>query len=360
MYLKGFVTKKRWVAMAITSGFIQTYFNQVENILSPILGTGAITIGVSLLVSLVIFTIVLSIIFSIFAYVFGWLERKVMARVQSRRGPTYVGKWGFLQNLADLIKLITKEHIVPDQADKPLFLSSIPLLLAAFVLMLVFIPLTNSFVGLQTSVALILVFMLLSFTPLLIFIAGWTSGNKFGSIAAQRSVVMMLSYEIPIVLVIAAVALLANSYSFSTIVNAQSGGWYIVLMPLGFITFFIAMLGELDRPPFDLREADSELIAGWLTDVSAPYYGLVLFLDYIRMFVGTLLMSVLFLGGWLGPAFIPPFVWLMGKVVLLSFLIIFVRATTVRMKMDRLLRLGWAYLMPLAVVNLLVTFVLFI
>ncbi len=346
--------------MGITSGFIASYFNYFYSYLSKALGPGDLLTYLSLLIALLVYTIIISVIFSVFAYVFGWVERKLMARMQSRHGPTYVGPWGFLQNLADLVKLIAKEHIVPDTADKPLFLSSIPALLAVFVLMLVFIPLTQNFVGIGTSVALILVFMLLSFTPMLVFLAGWTSGNKFASIAAQRSVVMMLSYEIPLILVIAAVAFLANGYSFTSIVNAQSGIWYIALMPLGFIAFFITMLGELDRPPFDLREADSELIAGWLTDVSAPYYGLVLFLDYLRMFVGTLLMSILFLGGWLGPSFIPPIGWLMIKVVALSLLIIAIRATTVRMKIDRLLRLGWAYLMPLSVVNLLITFVIFI
>jgi NADH-quinone oxidoreductase subunit H len=131
-------------------------------------------------------------------------------------------------------------------------------------------------------------------------------------------------------------------------------------MPLGLIAFFISMLGELDRPPFDLREADSELIAGWLTDVSAPYYGLVLFLDYVRVLVGTLLISILFFGGWLGPSFLPGIFWLSLKVVLLSLFVIVIRTTTVRMRIDRLLRLGWSYLMPLSVVNLLVTFLLFV
>ncbi len=341
----------------ISSGFVSGIYGYMQSLLSSL---GTYSSAAALIVALVVFAIALSIIFSIFAYVFGWVERKIMARAQSRRGPTYVGKWGFLQNLADLVKLIAKEHIVPDQADKPLFLSSIPLLLAVFVLMLVFIPFTSDFVGLSTAYSLILVFMFLSFTPLLVFIAGYTSGNKFGSIAAQRSVVMMLSYEIPIVLTVVAVALLSSSYNFMSIVNAQSTYWYVILMPLGFVTFFVAMLGELDRPPFDLREADSELIAGWLTDVSAPYYGLVLFLDYLRMFVGALLISVLFLGGWLGPSFAPGFVWLMIKVVSLSIIIIFIRASTVRMKIDRLLRLGWAYLMPLSVINLLITFVLFV
>lgn len=342
--------------MAISSGFISGISGYLQNVI----GSWPLSGPISLVLALIVYLIVLSIAFMAFAYVFGWVERKVMARAQSRHGPTYVGKWGFLQNLADLIKLIAKENIIPDSADKPLFQTAIPAMFAVFVLMLVLIPFTSSFVGVGTSLSLLLVFMLLSLTPLLIFIAGWTSGNKFSSIGAQRSVVMLLSYEIPILLVVAAIALLANGYNFTSIVNAQSSMWYVVLMPIGFVVFFIALLGELDRPPFDLREADSELIAGWLTDVSAPYYGLVLFLDYTRMLVGTLLLAVLFFGGWLGPSFIPAIVWLMVKVVILAVFIIFIRATTVRMKIDRLLRLGWKYLMPLAVVNLVVTFAIFV
>jgi NADH-quinone oxidoreductase subunit H len=126
------------------------------------------------------------------------------------------------------------------------------------------------------------------------------------------------------------------------------------------VVFFITMIAELERPPFDLREADSELIAGWLTDVSAPYYGIVLFLDYTRMFVGSLIIAVLFFGGWLGPSILPPIGWLLIKAVVIALSIIAVRVTTVRMRIDRLLGLGWKYLMPLSVVNLLITFLLFI
>jgi NADH-quinone oxidoreductase subunit H len=347
--------------MGITSPIVASLFSQTEAFLAATFGQFAYISAVSLVIGIVVYLILLSIAFSIFSYVFGWLERKLMARMQSRHGPTYVGPWGFLQNLADLIKLLSKEHITPDDANRVIFEMCIPALLAIFILMLTVIPLSSTFVGIDTSVALLLVFMLLSLTPIIVFLAGWTSGNKFSSIAAQRSVVMLLSYEIPILIVVVAVVLLSNSYSFYGIVAAQAQStWFVVLMPLGLLAFFVSMLGELDRPPFDLREADSELIAGWLTDVSAPYYALVLFLDYVRVLVGALLISILFFGGWLGPSFLPPVFWLFAKVTLITIFIILIRATTVRMKIDRLLRLGWSYLMPLAVVNLLVTFLLFV
>lgn len=346
--------------MAITSTAIGSYFSAAQGIAAGVLGPGVAADSVALVAAMLIFAVIMSIIFSVYTYVFGWLERKLMARAQSRRGPTYVGKWGFLQNLADLIKLLTKEHIVPDTADRPVFEASIPLLLGVFILMLFFIPLTPNFIGIGTSLGLLVVFMLLSLTPTLVFIAGWTSGNKFSSIAAQRSVLMMMSYEIPLILVMVAVAFVSSSYSFSTIVSQQSGAWNIFLMPIGFVVFFVALLGELDRPPFDLREADSELIAGWLTDVSAPYYGLILFLDYVRLLVGILLITILFLGGWMGPSFLPAQAWLAAKVTILTLIIIAIRATTVRMRVDKLLSFGWKYLMPLAVINLLLTFVILI
>jgi NADH-quinone oxidoreductase subunit H len=343
----------------ISSGFIEGYFISVRNLLVGVVTPPALD-PLSVVIAMLIFAVTLLILVSAFIYLVSWFERKFMARMQSRHGPTYVGKYGVLQNLADLIKLISKENIIPSGADRTLFLVSIPAMVAAFVMMLAFIPITSAYVGIGTSLGLIVVFMILSFVPLMIFAAGWASGNKFSSIGAERSVAMLISYEIPLLLVIVAVAMLANSYSLSTIISAQQAHWFALLMPIGFVIFFIIMLAELERPPFDLREADSELIAGWLTDVSAPYYGLVLFLDYARVFVGALLISVLFLGGYLGPSILPPFVWTLIKVVLISVFIIVVRVTLVRMRIDRVLRLGWLYMTPLAVVNLLLTFVLFV
>lgn len=343
----------------ISSPAIASYFSSVYSALSSHIGPPLLW-PLAFLISLIIFVVILGIVFSIFAYVFGWVERKIIGRAQSRHGPTYVGPFGFLQNLADLVKLMSKESISPDKADKPLFLMILPTVVALFVLILVFLPFTNAFVGINTSLGLFTVFVLLSFSPLLLFLAGWTSGNKFGSISAQRSVIILISYEVPLLLVVASVAMLAGSFNFAAIVAAQSHFWYALLMPIGLIVFFVVLLAELERPPFDLREADSELIAGWLTDVSAPYYALALFLDYIRMFVGALLITLLFFGGWLGPSFIPAFAWLMVKVVLLTVFIVIIRATTVRMRLDRVLNLGWQYLAPLAMLNLLITFIIFV
>lgn len=345
--------------MEITSPAVSTYFGWINAWLSNAFGVSPGT-PVSLALSLLAYFIILSIILSISSYLLGWIERKLIARSQSRRGPTYVGRYGVLQNFADLIKLLSKEWIRPDRADNPLFMMVLPIIVAAMIVIFTFIPFTSSFLGINTALGLFVVFVAISFFPLLLFFAGWTSGNKFASISAQRSVVLMISYEIPLFLVIAAVGMLSGGFGFLGIVGAQMGGWFALKMPIGFVIFFIVMLVELERPPFDLREADSELVAGWLTDVSAPYYAVALLLDYMRLFLGALLVTVIFLGGWLGPSLIPPFVWTMIKLAIVSFVIILVRVTVFRMRLDKVLRNGWVWMVPLALLNLLVTFILFV
>lgn len=347
--------------MEISSGVIAGIYSYIHTAVLQLLPSFGYATALSIFLALLIFAIIIAIIITAFALIFGWVERKAIARMQSRRGPTYVGKYGLLQNIADLIKLMAKENIIPDNADKPIFLSMLPLLTAIFILMLFLIPFTKTFIGLDTGIALLVVFTLLSFSPLILFLLGWSSGNKFGSISAQRSAVMLISFEIPLLLVVIAILMLSGSLSFSSIINAQMyTTWYILLMPIGFVIFFIILLAELERPPFDLKEADSELIAGWLTDVSAPYYGLSLLLDYTRMLVGILLITVLFLGGWAGPSILPPYAWIALKVTLLALFIIIIRAAFYRMRLDKVLKLGWTVLMPLALLNLLITFILLV
>jgi len=307
---------------------------------------------------LIVDVIAILILIVFFDYTFGWLERKSIAKAQFRHGPTYVGKFGILQNLADIVKLLAKENIIPKNADKLVFSTAPLLLLALFIFLIYLLPFSSS-LGVDISIGLLAIFVLLSFAPLLIFLTGAASGNKFSLISAQRSVIMSLAYEVPLILSVAAVALYAGSFNIANIVNSQAKIPFMVLMPIGFIVFFIAMLAELERPPFDLREADSELIAGWLVDVGAPYYAVALFVDYTRMFLGSLLISLLFLGGWLGP-YLPGLIWLLIKAFVVAVVIVIIRATTVRMRLDRLMRFGWFWLLPLAVLNIILTFVLFV
>jgi|SRR5271157_349814 len=318
---------------------------------SPSLGVRAAAIAVY--AALVVLLIVA------FDYLFGWTERKVIAKIQARHGPTYVGKYGLLQNFADITKLLSKEHAAPKSAGKVLFLVTIPVMLATAIFLVMLLPFSPTLLASDLSLGALALFVILSFAPLMVFVGGVSSGNKFAAIGAQRSVAMLLSYEVPLILVIATVALLANTYDFVGIIGAQAGTWFVFLMPVGFAVFFVAMLAEMERPPFDMREADSELIAGWLTDVSAPYFSLALFLDYTRMFLGSLVMAILFFGGWSGPV-LPPAAWLLVKAFAISLFVIMVRATTARMRLDRLLRLGWTVLLPLAILNLIITCVIFL
>ncbi len=309
------------------------------------------------IIFIIIYAILISIMMSIFAYMFGWIERKIIAKAQRRHGPNRVGKWGLLQNLADLIKLITKEKIIPENAD-PLLLNLAPILLVGIVTFIILlVPFSSYLQATNLGLGLLIIFVILGFTPILLFIAGYASGGKFAELGAQRSVLMLISYEIPMIIVVATVGIAAGSYNLSSIMNMQSSLFNVFLMPIGFFIFFVVMLAELERPPFDLREADSELIAGWLTDISAPYYAVALMLDYTRMFMGSLLIAILFFGGWTGP-WLPGIFWLIIKAVIISLFIILIRLAAVRMRIDKILKTGWMYLLPLSIVNLLLTLII--
>lgn len=335
---------------------IGDFVSSVVAVLSGALASPDLTVRAAAVAAYAVLVVLLIVAFD---YVFGWAERKVIARIQSRHGPTKVGKYGLLQNFADMTKLLSKEHSTPRSAGRFMFLLAIPAMLAVTIFLVMLVPLSPALVASDLGLGALALFVVMSFMPLLIFVSGVSSGNKFSAIGAQRSVIMLLSYEIPLMIVIATVALLAGSYDFVGIIGAQTQTWFVFLMPVGFGVFFVTMLAEMDRPPFDMREADSELIAGWLTDVSAPYYSLALFIDYTRMFLGSLVMAVLFFGGWAGPV-LPGFVWLLIKAFVICLFIIIVRATTARMRIDRLLRLGWTVLLPLAILNLIITSVIFL
>ena len=312
------------------------------------------------LLALVIYAIIIFLILAVFGYMFGWVERKLIAKAQYRHGPTYVGKYGILQNFADLVKLFSKASLDLDNADSILYSTALPILISLTIFTVMLLPIFPSIQATNISFGLLLVFVVIAFMPIAIFLSGYASGNKFADISAQRSILMLLSYEIPLMLVIAAIGLISKGYNLQNIIAMQSNAYYIVLMPIGFAVFFIAMLAEIERPPFDLMEADSELIAGWITDMSPAYYALVLFLDYSKVFMSSLLISILFLGGWLGPAPIPGVVWLLIKAIIIAVIAVIIRATTFRMRIDRILRMGWLILIPLSLINLIITYIVFV
>ncbi len=304
------------------------------------------------------------------------MERKVAAFVQQRLGPYRVGPWGALQPLADIIKLVMKEELRPKTADKFLFyLAPILCAVAAFAAFAV-VPFgaDTDFFGLldepiklmaaDVNVGLLVIFAITSMGVYGIVLAGWASNSKYSLLGGLRSSAQMISYELSYGLSLAAVIMLAGSLSLRDIVNQQDGywfgfipQWYVFLQPLGFFIFMVAGVAETNRAPFDFPEAEQELVAGYHTEYSSMTFALFFMAEYINMVTVSAVATNLFLGGWHGP-FLPEWlgwVWFLVKVFLLLFFYIWMRWTLPRYRYDHLMEFGWKWLLPAAVINLLVT-----
>lgn len=282
-----------------------------------------------------------------------WVERKFVAKIQLRVGPQYAGKYGgILQNFADLFKLLFKEIVLPDKADRGVFLG-IPLAMM-FVAgaLLALVPVAPNFYIANPSVGVIFVFALIGFSPIIALLAGWASNSKYSFLGGLRALHQMVAYEIPMILSVLGVVVLSGSLSLVSVVEAQSSIWFIVLQPLGAIVFFIALLAELERIPFDLPEADSELVAGWMTEYSGMTFGIFTLATYIKFYALSGIFTVFFLGGWYGPGPVPPEVWFLAKTFVVMLLMMLPRAVLPRVRIDTLLRGGWSRLMLFAFLNL--------
>jgi len=280
------------------------------------------------------------------------MERKVIASMQLRRGPNVVGPFGLLQPLADGLKLMLKEVIMPSKANKALFLLA-PII--TFVLALIgwaVIPFSSEFVIADLNIGAIYLLATSSLGVYGIIIAGWASNSKYAFLGAIRSSAQMISYEVSIGLIIVSVVLCAGSLRLNDIVVAQKSLWFVVPMFPMFVLFFISALAETNRHPFDLPEAESELVAGYNVEYSSMPFAMFFLGEYANMILISAYASVLFLGGWL-PLFdndfcraIPGFIWLIGKISVLLFCFIWVRATLPRYRYDQLMRLGWKVFLP--------------
>jgi NADH-quinone oxidoreductase subunit H len=284
-----------------------------------------------------------------------WFERKFLARVMLRIGPLHVGRYaGWLQIIADFLKLLAKERVVPDKADKAFYVA-MPIL-AVFIAGLGFavIPFSERWVIFDFPLSLLFVFATLALFPIIILMTGWSSNNKYSFIGGLREAFQYLAYEIPIMLSLLGVVMLSQSFNLIEIAQAQSGMWFVLLQPLGFLIFFIAALAELGRAPFDIPEAEQEIVIGPFVEYTGINFGLFQMAMYLRFYLMALLMTVLFFGGWSGP-FLHPVAWTLIKSGLIVVFIILVRAAFPRVRLDQLLRIGWRWLMPLAVINILAT-----
>ncbi len=292
------------------------------------------------------------------AYVL-YADRKIWAAVQLRRGPNVVGPWGLLQSFADLLKFVFKEPIIPAGANKGVFLLA-PLVtgtlaISAFAV----IPLDYGWVVSNLNVGVLYLFAISSLSVYGIIMAGWASNSKYPFLAALRSAAQMVSYEVSIGFVLVTVLLCAGSLNLTDIVNAQNTpfglfGWYwLPLLPM-FVIFFISALAETNRSPFDLVEAESELVAGFMVEYSATPYVLFMLGEYVAIVSMCAVMSILFLGGWLSPLPFPPFTWIPGviwfvlKTSLMFFMVAMVKAFVPRYRYDQLMRLGWKVFLPIS------------
>ncbi|MCL5292925.1 MAG: NADH-quinone oxidoreductase subunit NuoH [Actinobacteria bacterium] len=287
-----------------------------------------------------------------------WMERKVSADIQSRWGPMVRGYHGSMQLLADMVKLLIKEDILPAAADKKMFalapfLVFIPALLALLVL-----PIGPGLIARDMGVGLVYYLAVPSLASIGIFVAGWSSGNKYSTLGGMRSAAQLISYEIPRSLSVLGVVMLAGTLSMMGIVNAQKSLWFIIPQILGFLVYYIASIAEVGRTPFDLPEGESELVNGYFTEYSGMRFSFFMMGEYVALLVACLMGAVLFLGGWRGPFGLLPQlgpVWLLLKAYALVYVAMVVRWTLPRYRIDQLLEISWKVLLPISLINVALT-----
>lgn len=303
-----------------------------------------------------------------------WVERKIYARIQDRRGPMLSHplrrNWwkgvGFFQQFADGLKLLQKENITPAAADKAMFHLAPALLIASVLVAFVALPFSEGFAVANVPAGILLILAAFSLTPLAILLASWAQNNKYALLGGMRAAAMMISYEVPMILVTISVIVLAGTLNPIEIVHTQQSpsvlpflgdlglrNWFIIPGFLGFFIFLLAMVAEMERPPFDFPEAEEELVHGWLIEYGGGRFFMLYALRWLRTFLASALVVLLFLGGWDGP-FLPQEVWFVLKVHAVFFIFVWISWSVPRMRIDQLLHIGWRKLIPLSLINLLI------
>ena len=321
------------------------------------------------LIECVIVGVAILLTYAVFAIILIYMERKVCAWFQCRLGPTRVGKWGLLQVFADVFKMLQKEIFFVDKADKLLYLVAPFLVLIASVGTYSFLPWNKGMGILDFNVGIFLLTAISSIGVIGIFLAGWGSNNKFGMLSAMRGAVQMISYEMSLCLCLITAVALTGTMQVSGIVESQSNAWLIfkghIPALIAFVIFIVAGNAEANRGPFDLAEAESELTAGYHTEYSGMGFGFFYLAEYLNMFVIAGVAATVFLGGWMPlhvagldgfnqvMDYIPGFVWFLGKVFILVWVLLWIRWTFPRLRIDQILKLEWKYLMPLSLLNLI-------
>jgi NADH-quinone oxidoreductase subunit H len=288
-----------------------------------------------------------------------WVERKFAARIQDRLGPNRVGPFGLLQPIADVVKLLGKEDITPNGADKLIYNIAPPMMVASVVLIWAVIPLTPYHIGADLEIGALYFITVASISTLAIITGGWASNNKYALLGAFRAVAQLISYEVPLAMSLLIPVMLAGSMSMQGIVVGQYGMWFMFSAPIAAFLFFISSQAETGRAPFDLIEAESELTAGYNVEYSGMKFAMFFAGEFMHVFTNGVLMAVLFSGGWLGPfaeqAPLLGFVYLMIKSSIWYLISLWVRNSLPRVRIDQLMNFNWKFLVPLSIVNLMVT-----
>ena len=283
-----------------------------------------------------------------------WVERRLLGVWQERYGPNRLGPGGCLQSLADMIKIFTKEDWVPPFADKAVFIITPAIVVITALMSFAVVPIAPNFVVADLNVGVLFFLAMSSLAAYSVIIGGWASNNKFAFLGSLRAIAQLLSYEVFMGLSLMGAVLLAGSFNLSDIVEAQRHQWFVIPQFLGFIGFFMAGLAEAHRTPFDMPEAEAELVAGYHSEYSGMKFGMFFVGEYLSILLLSAMTVILFFGGWHGP-WLPPVVWFALKMFGFIALIILIRAAWPRFRFDQLLSFGWKVVMPLALINLLVT-----
>lgn len=283
-----------------------------------------------------------------------WVERRLLGIWQERYGPNRLGPGGVLQSLADMIKIFTKEDWIPPFADKAVFVLTPAIVVITALMSFAVVPIAPSFVIADLNMGVMFFLAMSSLAAYSVIIGGWASNSKFAFLGSLRAIAQLLSYEVFMGLSLMGAVLLAGSFNLSDIVEAQRHQWFVVPQFLGFLGFFMAGLAEAHRTPFDMPEAEAELVAGYHSEYSGMKFGMFFVGEYLSVILLSAMTVILFFGGWHGP-WLPPVVWFALKMAFFIVLIILIRATWPRFRFDQLLSFGWKVVMPLALMNLLAT-----
>ena len=284
-----------------------------------------------------------------------WLERRMLALWQDRYGPNRVGPFGLLQSLADMIKIFFKEDWIPPFADKTIFVIAPSIVVATVLMTFAIIPFAEEIYVVDLNVALLFFLAMSSLGAYSLVLGGWSSNNKYSLLGALRGSAQMITYEVFMGLSLMGVVMLSGTFSLRGIVVAQRGMWFFIPQFVGFVIFMIAGIAETHRLPFDIPEAESELIAGYHSEYSGMKFGMFFVGEYLGITLISCLIVTFFFGGWLGPSFLPGIVWFFIKVFIFILFFILLRAGLPRPRYDQLMEYGWKLLLPLALLNLLVT-----